>query len=57
MRSERVRFLASLSQDQALEIYLSLRETSPRTENDRPSPMVMAMRRALARRDNVKTDI
>ncbi|MFO8034078.1 MAG: hypothetical protein R6U88_02795 [Candidatus Bipolaricaulota bacterium] len=53
--SERVRFLLELSPEKALRLYLSLwASTTPasRIKHDRPSPLLLSMRRAMTRAES-----
>jgi hypothetical protein len=49
IREERVRFLLSLTPDRSLAIYLTLAAAGQREPSERPSPVLLAMRRAVAR--------
>jgi hypothetical protein len=49
IREERVKFLLSLTPDRSLEIYLALAAAGQREPRERPSAVLLAMRRAVAR--------
>jgi hypothetical protein len=49
IRSERTRFLTSLTPERGLSLYLSLAGSAPPRPDPGPSPLLLAMRRALAR--------
>ena len=49
VRAEHVSFLLSLTQERSLELYLDLASQSSRRKT--PSPLLVAMRQALARRE------
>ncbi len=46
---ERVRFLLALTPEESLAVYLSLRRVRPRSGDSGPSPLLTAVRRALAK--------
>ncbi len=50
IQGERVRFLLDLTPEKALAVYLSLWASATPVKHERPSPLLMAMRRALAGR-------
>lgn len=50
LQRERVQFLLSLTPSRSLEIYLGLAEAGSRSPGDGPSPVLLALRGALARR-------
>ena len=54
IRSERTAFLLSLTPEQALKIYLGLKEVSTSGHPERPSPLTLAMRQAIARLDKAR---
>ncbi|MDD3493283.1 MAG: hypothetical protein PHZ19_07320 [Candidatus Thermoplasmatota archaeon] len=49
IQEERVKFLVSLTPDRALEIYLGLATAGQGEPSQRPSPVLLSMRRAVAR--------
>ncbi|MGD9841025.1 MAG: hypothetical protein AB7U87_04910 [Candidatus Bipolaricaulis sp.] len=49
IQEERVKFLLSLAPGRALEIYLGLAAAGQREPSWRPSPVLLSMRRAVAR--------
>ncbi|HRR25899.1 MAG TPA: hypothetical protein P5300_04300 [Acidobacteriota bacterium] len=49
IQEERVKFLVSLAPGRALEIYLGLAAAGRREPSWRPSPVLLSMRRAVAR--------
>lgn len=52
IETERVRFLLALTSEQSLRLYLDCLSSQPATEWHRPaSPLLMAMRRALAKKE------
>ncbi len=52
IRSERTIFLLGLTAEEALRVHRSLRDSAPQPKSERPSPVLLAMRRALARLDD-----
>lgn len=49
IQEERAKFLLSLAPGHALEIYLGLAAAGRREPSGRPSPVLLSMRRAVAR--------